>query len=112
VQILERQREIFRERSVTADDAKDRSGIAVPAPGGAAPGAMATPDRDFPDDSPADPFRSVYAGSLDNAGELVSRDARESRVAAEQLEIGAADAGGRYADETFVVARGRRSCLD
>jgi hypothetical protein len=112
VQVFGRQREKFRECTVTADDAKDRPEIAVTAAGGAAAGAPAAPDGDFPDDAPADPFRSERARFLDDPRELVSRSPDEPRVATEQLEIGSADAGGCDADETFVIARRLRSCLE
>ena len=78
---------------------------------GAAAAAFAAADGDLADHATADPGRVGRPGVLDDADELVARDAREAGVAAKEFEVGAADAGGRDANEAFVARVWlRRSC--
>ena len=53
----------------------------------------------------ADDAASLPRTGLGHADELVSQDSAEPHVAANQLQVGFADAGARDANEDFAVTR-------
>lgn len=82
------------------DDAEDGAGGTVAAETLGARGAVAAGEVDFADDAAADPRRGI--GFLDDADELVAGAADETVVAAEEFEIGVADAGEGDADQRMI----------
>ena len=103
VKVGRRKREVLGERAVAAANAGDRAHAAVSASRRAAGGAPSAADGDLAHDALTDPRGISRARRLDDADELVARHAREARVAAEQLEVGAADAGRRHADHALIA---------
>ena len=89
--------EIFGEGARVLDDAEDGAGGAVAAEALRASRAVAAGKVDFADDAAADPGGGV--GLLDDADELVAGATGEAVVAAEEFEIGVADAGEDDADQ-------------
>jgi hypothetical protein len=72
------------------------------ASGRAAARAASAADSDLTGDASADPSGIDSPCVFDYSDELVPGDAREPGVAAQQLEIGAADAGREHADDAFI----------
>ena len=103
VQVRERQTQVLGVRAVAVDDSEHGSRLAV----GRAPawqvGARAARGVDLADDTRAEPLGVRRLDDL--ADELVAEDSRVGVVAARQLEVGAADARERDADERLPGAR-------
>jgi len=94
------------------DDAENRAGGAVASQATRAPWAMAAGEIDFAGDAAANPLGLAGARFVNGhhlSDEFVAGRAGESVVAALQLEVGRADAGGQQADarEAFGDARKR-----
>ena len=102
MQVLDREREILGEGAVPAHDAEHGAALAVRAPAGRTRGAGTTHRVDLPDDAAADERRRP---PLDDADELVARNAGEGVVAARQLDVRVADPGADHPNER--LARGR-----
>jgi hypothetical protein len=74
----------------------------VPTPSDTASIAVTAADGDLADNSTPDPMGVFRRSVFDDADELVTGHARECRVSATELEVGAADAGRVDADQAFV----------
>jgi predicted extracellular nuclease len=111
VQIGGWKREVLGKRTIAAADADHGPDIAVSASCRAAAGALATADGDFADNTTPYPLRRCRVGFFDHPDELVAGNALETRIAAQQLEVGAADAGGRDTNQAFRAALRLRSIL-
>jgi hypothetical protein len=73
-----------------------------------APRTGAAPDIDLPGDALVDPMTISLGRSIDDADEFVAGDADEGGIAVEHLEVGAADAGSRDANEALTRMRRHR----
>lgn len=100
MQIVERQREEFAERSGMVDDAEHAARGAMAAEAARAPCAFAACQIDLTGDAAADPT-GIFTIVIDGdhfAYELVSGSAGKTVVAALKFEIGGANAGGEQAN--------------
>ena len=102
VQVDGRQREVLGERAVAAEDAEDAPHVAVSPTRDTASVAAATTDGDLAGNATADSMGVIRRRVFDDADELVAGHARECRIAAQKLEIGAADAGRLDPDQAFI----------
>lgn len=88
--------EIFGEGTGVLDDAEDGAGGAVTTETLSAGGALAAHKIDFADDAATEPGGRV--GFFNDAHEFMAGAADEAVVAAEEFEVGVADAGEGDAD--------------
>ncbi len=101
VEVGERQRHVLGVGAVASGDAEHRPRFAVGRPRVEARLAGAADGVDLADDAAPDPGRVRRLDDL--ADELVADDARERVVAADELDVGPADARERDADERLAV---------
>ena len=101
MEVGERQRHVLGVGAVASDDAEYRPRLAVGRPRVAARLADAAHGVDLAHHAAPDPCRVRRLDDL--ADELVADDARERVVAAGELDVGAADARERDADERLAI---------
>ena len=111
VQVARRQREELGERAVAPANADNGSNVAMPAAGGAAARALAAANGNLPRHAAPDPGRVFGRRVLDNADELMARHAGEPGVAAQQFQVGAADARRDDANQAFAGGGGPGALL-
>lgn len=103
VQVRGWQCKVLGECSVPSADADHGAHVAVATARLPAPRALSAANRDLADDAAADPFRCGRARVFDNTDKLVAGHTCKSPVAANQLEIGAADTGSCHANQTVIA---------
>jgi hypothetical protein len=111
VQISRWKRQVFGEGPVATDDSQDRADLTMSAPSRATPSTVPAADCNFADDTFATPTRIGCGRLRHDADEFVPRHTGKSCIAAQQLEIGAANARGVHFDQALVGGTGCRSLL-